>query len=66
MFGEMVAVLCAAGRMKAAIELEQLGNELAETHSFYVRCAYPMTEELNGEPYATICAEHSSVLPTEA
>jgi KaiC/GvpD/RAD55 family RecA-like ATPase len=65
-FGEMVAVLCAEGRMKAAIELEQLGNELAQTHSFYARCAYPMTEELKGKPYATICAEHSAVLPAEA
>ena len=65
-FGEMVAVLCAEGRMKAAIELERLGNEMAQTHSFYARCAYPMTEELKGEPYATICAEHSAVLPAEA
>jgi DNA-binding NarL/FixJ family response regulator len=64
-FGEMVAVLCAEGRMKAAIELEQLWNELAQTHSFYRRCAYPMTEELKGKPYATICAEHSAVLPAE-
>jgi len=64
-FGEMAAVLCTEGRMKAAIELEQLGNELAQTHSFYVRCAYPITEELKGEPYATICAEHSAVLPAE-
>jgi DNA-binding NarL/FixJ family response regulator len=64
-FGEMVAVLCAEGRMKAAIELEKLGNELAQTHSFYTRCAYPMTDELKGEPYATICAEHSAVLPAE-
>jgi DNA-binding NarL/FixJ family response regulator len=64
-FGEMVAVLCAEGRMKAAIELEQLWNELAQTHSFHLRCAYPMTEELKGEPYATICAEHSAVLPAE-
>ena len=65
-FGEMVAVLCAKGRMKAAIELEQLWNELAQTHSFYLRCAYPMTEELKGEPYAMLCAEHSAVVPAEA
>jgi DNA-binding NarL/FixJ family response regulator len=62
LFGEMVALLCAEGRMKAAIELEQLWNELAQTHSFRLRCAYPMTEALKGEPYATICAEHSAVL----
>jgi DNA-binding NarL/FixJ family response regulator len=64
-FGEMVAVLCAEDRMKAAIELERLGNELAQTHSFHARCAYPMAEELKGEPYATICAEHTAVLPAE-
>lgn len=65
-FGEMVAVLCAKDRMKDAIELEQLWNELAQTHSFYLRCAYPMTEELRGEPYTTICAEHSAVVQVEA
>jgi hypothetical protein len=66
LFGEMVALLCADGRMKAAIELEQLWNELAQTHSFRLRCAYPRTEELKGEPYAAICAEHSAVLSAEA
>jgi hypothetical protein len=64
-FGEAVGILCAEGRLKAAIELEQLWNELAQTHSFYVRHAYPMIEELKGEPYATICAQHSAVLPAE-
>jgi DNA-binding NarL/FixJ family response regulator len=66
LFGEMVAVLCADGRMKAAIELEQLWNKLAQIHSFRLRCAYPMTEELKGEPYAAICAEHSAVLSAQA
>jgi len=64
-FGEAVGILCAEGRMKAAIELEQLWNELAQTHSFYLRHAYPMIEELKGEPYAMICAQHSAVLPAE-
>ena len=65
-FGEMVALLCAEGRIKAAIEVERLGNELAqETHFLYVRCAYPMTEELKGGPYVSICAEHSAVVPAE-
>jgi hypothetical protein len=31
LFGEMVALLWAEGRMKAAIELERLGNELVQT-----------------------------------
>jgi DNA-binding NarL/FixJ family response regulator len=65
-FGEGVGVLCAEGRIKVAIELEQLWNELAQTHSFHLRCAYPMTEELKGKPYAAICAEHSAVLAAEA
>jgi hypothetical protein len=64
-FGEGVGVLCAEGRIKAAIELERLWNELFQTHSFHLRCAYPMTEELKGEPYAAICAEHSAVLAAE-
>ena len=66
LFGEMVALLCAEGRMKAAIELEQLWNELIQTHSFHLRCAYPMTEELKGGLYAAICEEHSAVLAAEA
>ena len=61
--GEMVAVLCAEGKLKAAIEVEQLWNELARTNDFHLCCAYPMTEDLKGSPYATICAEHSAVLP---
>ena len=64
-FGEMVAILWAEGRMEAAIELERLWNELAQTHLFHLRCAYPMSQGLKGEPYAAICAEHSVVLPAE-
>jgi CheY-like chemotaxis protein len=66
LFGEMVALLCAEGRINAAIELERLWNELAQTRSFHLRCAYPMTEELEGEPYAAICAEHAAVLSADA
>jgi CheY-like chemotaxis protein len=63
-FGEMVAILWAEGRMDAAIELERLWNELAQTHLFRLRCAYPMGQG-KGEPYASICAEHSVILPAE-
>ena len=66
LFGEMVALLCAEGRTKDAIKLERLWNELLQTHPVHLRCAYPMTEELKGEPYAAICAEHSAVLSAEA
>src|SRR5262249_37808590 len=64
-FGEMVAVLWAQRKYEAAIRLEELWNELALTHSFYLCCAYPASafqENLKGEQYATICAEHTQVV----
>jgi PAS domain S-box-containing protein len=68
-FGEMVALLWAEGKPEAALRLEQLWNELSKTHSFYLRCAYPMSgfyREGHGEPLLKICAEHSSVIPVES
>src|SRR5579872_807296 len=65
-FGEMVAVLWKEKKYDSAIRLEQLWNELARTHCFYLRCAYPAKAfrgEMKGEPYHTICAEHSIVFP---
>jgi MEDS: MEthanogen/methylotroph, DcmR Sensory domain len=67
-FGEMVALLWAEKKFDAAIRLEQLWNELAQTHFFYLRCAYPVSGfqgELKGEPYCAVCAEHSVVVPAE-
>jgi MEDS: MEthanogen/methylotroph, DcmR Sensory domain len=63
-FGEMVTVLWEQKRFTAAIELEKLWNELAKTHNFYLRCAYParLFDDMK-VPYATICAEHSEVFP---
>ena len=68
-FGEMVALLWADKKFQAALRLEQLWNELGRTHSFYLRCAYPASgiqDEQNGEPYAAICGEHSTVMLAEA
>ena len=68
-FGEMVALLWAEGKEDAAIRLEQLWNALAETHSFSLRCAYPMNgfaRKDDSEPFLKICAEHSSVVPAES
>jgi len=41
-FGEMVALLWSDGNQAAAIRLEELWNELAETHSFASSAAYPI------------------------
>ncbi len=68
-FGEMVSLLWTAGKPDEAIRLEQLWNELAETHSFSLRCAYPMSSfyrEEHGDLLLKICAEHSGVIPGES
>jgi signal transduction histidine kinase len=68
-FGEMVALLWAEGKPEAAIRLEQLWNDLARTHSFSLRCAYPMSSfcrEEHGASLLKICAEHSAVIPGES
>jgi DcmR-like sensory protein len=64
-FGEMVAVLWERKKFDSAIRLEQLWNELARTQFFALRCAYPAKgfRGMKGEPYATICGEHSVVIP---
>jgi signal transduction histidine kinase len=67
-FGEMVALLWAEGNCDAAVKLEQLWNDLARTHSFSLRCAYPITgfcDETHAEPFLKICSEHSAVIPGE-
>jgi hypothetical protein len=68
-FGEMVSLLWAQGKREAAIYLEQLWNDLAKTHSFSLRCAYPIGSfgsEADSEPFLKVCAEHSSVIPSES
>jgi PAS domain S-box-containing protein len=67
-FGEMVALLWADKKAEAAIQLEKLWNELCKTHTFTLRCAYPLTgfsREEDGGSFLTICAEHSGVIPSE-
>ncbi len=64
--GEMVALLWAAEKTDATIKLEQLWNDLARTHPFHLRCAYPASGFQGGlmdQPYASICAQHSAVMP---
>ena len=68
-FGEMVAILWAEGKHEAAIKLESLWNDLAATHSFTLRCAYPMpgfSDHEHAEKFVRICAQHSAVVPDES
>jgi signal transduction histidine kinase len=67
-FGEMVALLWAEGRRQAALELEQLWNDLGRRYSFMLHCAYPLSgfrAEEDGELFMKICREHSKVIPAE-
>ncbi|HEX3446245.1 MAG TPA: MEDS domain-containing protein, partial [Chthoniobacterales bacterium] len=67
-FGEMVALLWADAMCEAAIRLEQLWNELARTHDFSLRCAYPMAGFGPDAPelFDRVCTEHLAVIPTES
>ena len=62
-FGEMVALLWAAGTPEAAIDLEQMWNDLATRYDFALCCAYPMKSFGNGHAasFMKICAQHSHV-----
>ena len=67
-FGEMVALLWAEGKSTAVLQLEGLWNEIAKTHSFRLRCAYPIGSfyrEEHGESFLKICGQHSVVIPGE-
>jgi PAS domain S-box-containing protein len=68
-FGEMVALLCADGKVDAAIRLEEMWNELGRKYTFSLLCAYPMRGFSRPEDEAAfrhICAEHSHVIPCES
>jgi hypothetical protein len=67
-FGEMVALLWTSGLTDAAIELEELWNELLDTREFSLCCAYPMslfTRHQDAGPFLRICAQHSNIFPAE-
>jgi len=67
-FGEMVALLWADGKHEAALQLEEMWNDLARTHSFSLLCAYPMESfhhEEDGSTFLRICNAHSQVRPAQ-
>jgi MEDS: MEthanogen/methylotroph, DcmR Sensory domain len=66
-FGEMVALLWAQGKSQAALELEDLWNELLGYHPFSLMCAYSL--DVLGKPatlqtVVDIAKLHGSVLGT--
>ena len=64
-YGEMVALLWSAGDVQAAMDLERLWNELAESVPFALFCAYPgelVCDPLAGEAFSEVCHLHSTVV----
>jgi hypothetical protein len=65
-FGEMVDLLAERGQTEAAVQLEQLWNELARRRSFTLLCGYRMDvfdRATQTGLLPDVCAEHSHVLP---
>lgn len=64
-FGEMVALLWEGGDASAALVLEGLWNELAETHSFGLLCAYPtrVLDSATLSDISVVCGLHTDVGP---
>jgi signal transduction histidine kinase/ActR/RegA family two-component response regulator len=65
-FGEMVGLLLSRGNEAATIQLEDLWNDLRQTHAFRLFCAYPLGR-LGGRglahPIAEVRARHSRIIP---
>jgi MEDS: MEthanogen/methylotroph, DcmR Sensory domain len=61
-YGEMVDVLWKKGRADAAIKLEILWNELAQTHAFQLLCGYSIGNFYKQTKYfEEVCRQHNHV-----
>jgi len=63
-FGEMVALLWEDGNQQAALQLEDLWNDLLNGQAFDLHCAYPrhILENTDGVMLRAICDGHSHVI----
>jgi signal transduction histidine kinase len=67
-YGEMVDLLWKDGNIEGAIQLEELWNDLQQTHRFALLCAYAMGnfyKASHSQAFDHICHKHTHVLPTE-
>jgi len=66
-YGELVDLLCKAGKPEAAIRLEQIWNDLQKEHPIYLLCGYDahMFRTENRPLLELVCNEHSVSLPSE-
>ena len=64
MVGDIAMPLCRSGNFEAAIEIEQIWNELTCTLPFFTLCLYPVEcfqHESLREQFAGVCTEHGAV-----
>jgi hypothetical protein len=64
-YGEMVDVLWKQGRQQAAIRLEMLWNQLANTAAFSLLCGYAMGPFFKAANFEEICAHHTHVVSAD-
>lgn len=74
-FGEMVPLLCRAGKMDAALELEAIVNDFAVSRPLSVLCPYDLGRSARNERGGTaadehdlfehICAAHQTIVSSE-
>ena len=67
-FGEMTDLLSRQGNIDGAVRLEELWNELAETYTFSLLCAYSLgafSEDTHDAALRAICNQHAHAMPTE-
>ena len=65
---EISTYLWKQGKAAAAMRLEQLWNDLAETYAFSLCCLYPISSfsrKDDGLQLMKICTEHTLVIPSE-
>jgi hypothetical protein len=64
-YGEMVDVLWKEGNQQAAIRLEMLWNNLANTEAFSLLCGYAMGHFYKDANFADICGQHTHVVAAD-
>jgi hypothetical protein len=64
-YGQMVDILWKNGKQEAAIRLEMLWNQLANTQAFSLLCGYAMGHFYKDANFDDICSKHTHVLSAD-
>ena len=64
-YGEMVDVLWKNGQQEAAIRLEILWNQLANTQAFSLLCGYAMGQFYKDANFQEVCRHHTHVVSAD-